>query len=90
MYSIKSYPIKDVSYKVPNKTFNKVSMHYYYIVGAPPSPLKLSPPRLVASIATPNGDFRASPPPHLFAPPNPKSHKYDKYDKAPYIVSFYR
>ena len=63
MYSIKSYPIKDVSYKVPNKTFNKVSMHYYYIVGAPPSPLKLSPPRLVASIATPNGDFRASPPP---------------------------
>ena len=80
MYSIKSFTVL-------SKTYNKVSMQLFYIVGTslPPSPLILSLPPLVACIATPNGDFKASP--HLFAPPNPKSHKYDKYDKAPFIVS---
>ena len=81
------YPIK--SFTVPNKTCNKVSMQHFYIVGTlhspPPFPLKLSPTPLVACIATPNGDFKASP--HLFAPSNPKSRKYDKNDKATYIVS---
>ena len=63
-------------------------MQHYYIVGTPTfPPLKLSPPSLVVCIATPNGDFKASP--HLFAPPNPKSHKYEKYDKAPHIFSSY-
>ena len=81
------YPIK--SFTVPSKTYNKVSMQHFYIAGPlPPSPLKLSPSPLVAVIATPKGDFKASP--HLFAPSNPKYHKYDKYDKATYIVSSYQ
>ena len=41
----------------------------------------------VAGNATPNGDFKVSP--YLFASANPKSQKYDKYDKAPYIFSSY-
>ena len=80
------YPIK--SFTLTNKTYNKVSMQHYIMGTLPPSPLKLSPPPLVACIAIPNlVTFKH--PPHIFAPPNPKSHNYDKYIKVPHIVSSY-
>ena len=81
------------SFTVPSETYNKVSMQYYYRVGIPPPPL--FPIKTVPSttcgldchpLRAPEMVTLKHPPP----PQNPKLHKYDKYDKAPYIVSSYR
>ena len=49
----------------------------------PPFPIKIAP-FLMTCTATPNDDFKASPTSLLL-----QTHKYDKYDKEPYIVSSY-
>ena len=57
------YPIKSLT--VPSKTYNKVPIQQYYIVGTPnpppppptPFPIEIAS-HLVASIATRNDDFK--------------------------------
>ena len=81
-YWERRYSIK--SFLVPSKTYNKVSIQQYYIVGTPFSLLNLSPSPLWLAF-----------PPQMMTLKHPtpfyssKSHKFDKYDKAPYIVSCY-
>ena len=81
------YPIK--SFTVPSKTYNKVSMQHYYIVAPPSFPIKIVPPLPCLWRAMPLQMVTLKYPPHLFASANPKSQKYDKYDKAPYKVPCY-
>ena len=64
-YRENRYPIKSLT--VPSKTYNKVPIQQYYIVGTPNPPPPNPPPtpflieiasHLVASIATRNDDFK--------------------------------